>query len=127
MKKIPATRLKDIKIEWLQNKTEAPFMQGMAINKLRSVYKGSKRYGYMLLNGNEGIGEEGCYYLLELKTNINGDIQKALVAFKENGDNIAGHTIFTNSDKYFAMIEASEVSDEDLEAAADFIDKIKPE
>ena len=124
MNKIPATKLKNIEIEWLQNKTKAPFMQGMAINKLRSVYRGSKRYGYMLLNGNEEIGEEGCYYLLELKTNIDGNIQKALVAFKENGDNIAGHTIFTNSDKYFAMIEADKISDEDLEAATDFYDKL---
>lgn len=124
MEIMPITKLKNIKIEWLQNKTKVPLMQGMAINNLLSVYRGAKRYGYMLLNGNEGIGEEGCYYLLELKVRLKGNIQKSLVVFKENGDSISGHAIFPDSDKYFVMLEANEISDEDLEAAAEFWDKL---
>ena len=101
MKTLPALKLKGIKIDWLHDKTEAPLMQAMAINQLRKIYKGAKRYGYVLLSGNEGILPSGCYYLLELRTDLkNGKgIQNALIAFKEYGDHIRGYAIFTNSDQ----------------------------
>ena len=107
MEKIEATKLKNIKIEWLQNKTEAPMMQGEAIKMLLRHYKGAKKYGYMLLNGTEELLEEGCYYLLQLKTDLqdgNG-AKNALIAFKENGSDVTGAVIFKNSDKYFNIIK----------------------
>ena len=117
MKTIEAIELrnKKIQMQWLQDEKEAPAMQGMAINKLRQEYKGAKKYGYMLLGGREGLLDEGCYYLLQLKVN-NEDGNKAgnaLVAFKENGIDITGHAIFKNSDKYFAMLEADSILTEE--------------
>ena len=101
MNKLEATELEGVQIEWLQGKKSAPFMQGEAINKLLKEYKGSRRYGYMLIGDRNELIEEGCYYLIELKTDLedgNG-ASNALIAFKENGDSIEGHTIFKNSDK----------------------------
>ncbi len=101
MKTLSALKLQNIEIDWLHDKTEAPLMQAMAINQLREIYKGAKRYGYILLSGNEGILPEGCYYLLELKTDLKDGkgIQNALIAFKENGDHLRGYAIFTDSDQ----------------------------
>lgn len=101
MKTLPALKLKDIRIDWLHDKTEAPLMQAMAINRLREIYKGAKRYGYILLSGNEGILPEGCYYLLELRTDLKDgkDAHNTLIAFKENGDHVSGYAIFTDSDQ----------------------------
>lgn len=110
MNQLNATELRknNIKIDWLQNKKTAPFCQGMAINKLLKEYHGSNRYGYFLINNRELKGmEEGCYYLIEKRTKYTDDqtISNALIAFKEYGTHIQGHTIFKNSDEYFAMPE----------------------
>jgi len=98
MKTLNAELLKNKEIYWLHDKKTAPMAQGMALNKLNEIYRGATRFGYVLLNDEEIAGiEEGCYYLLELKTRIEKEVLKCLVAFKENGDSVQGYAIFKNS------------------------------
>ena len=134
MQVLKAEKLRGVEINWVKGGESVPMMQGMALNKLNKEYPAKgKRQGWMLwnnpINSDEVLKEqmpEACYYLIERKTKLENEKEpmNCLIAFKENGDNIEGWAIFRNSDYLFALLEADEIQPEDLEATADFYDKI---
>jgi hypothetical protein len=100
-----AELLKAQDIAWCQPGQSVGMMQGMALNKLNQLYPTKKpaRCGYFLYSpGNsDPLGlKEACYYLIERKVvpDAGGPARPCLIAFREDGDSIAGSCIFEGSD-----------------------------
>ncbi len=100
MKHINKSILNAVKINWVKPGESVPAMQGMALNKLNREYPSKLRCGWMMWSdrhnqdSREEILPEACYYLLERNTKIEGKVEKCIVAFKENGDNLEGYALF---------------------------------
>lgn len=98
MKKLSKRFLKDQKINWVKPGQSVPLGQGMALNRLNKEYKCKKQYRsgwFIYQDRNSEILENGCYYIIERMTRIDGKVKKCLIAFKEEGCCIKGAVIFT--------------------------------
>jgi len=106
MKTLSAELLRGQEITWCHPGESVGVMQGMALNKLNQLYPTKKpaRCGYFLYSpgiNSDPLGlAEACYYLIERKVtpDAGGPARPCLVAFREDGDAIAGAAIFEGSD-----------------------------
>ena len=81
-------------ITWVNAGESVPMMQGMALNKLKGIYKSAKKMGWVLYEDDDDGGI--CLYILDgLKAHHkDGSVRICAVAFKENGDSIEGYAIY---------------------------------
>lgn len=101
MKHLSKDILKRQEINWVKEGESVPFVQGAALNMLNSQYPASYKHrsGWFLYSERQDDDEnptmdQACYYLIQRVVNLNGDLKKRYIAFKENGDSVEGYAIF---------------------------------